>query len=143
MRTIEHSIDIAAAPSVVWALNTDPVRWPDLTPTVTSVAWEDDGPLRVGRSATVKQPGQRAAKWTVTTVEPETRFVWQATVYGVTTVATHLVDPTDTGCRNTLRLDLSGNGAGLMEALLGRRLRNILRTEAEGFRRAAEGATVG
>ena len=53
------------------------------------------------------------------------------------------MDPTDTGCRNTLRLDLSGRGAGLMGALLGRRLRNILRTEAEGFRRAAEGATVG
>ncbi len=142
MTTIEHSIDIAASPSVVWALNTDPVHWPDLTPTVTSVRWNDDGPLRVGRTATIKQPGQRAATWTVTTLEPEHRFVWQTTVYGVTTVATHLVEPTASGCRNILRLELSGRGSRLMGALLGRKLRGILRTEAEGFRRAAEGATV-
>lgn len=142
MTTIEHSIDIAASPSVVWALNTDPVRWPDLTPTVTSVRWQDDGPLRVGRVAVVKQPGQRAAAWTVTALEPETRFVWQATVYGVTTVATHLIEAAPQGCRNTLRLELSGRGSRLMGALLGRKLRSILRTEAEGFRRAAEGVTV-
>ena len=143
MPTFELTIDITAPVSVVWALNTEPTRWPELTPTVTSVRWHDDGPLRVGRAATVKQPGQKATVWTVTVLEPEQRFVWEASVNGVRTVATHLVEllaGTNGVTRNTLRLDMTGRGAGLFGALLGRRLRKILRTEADGFKAAAEAA---
>ncbi|HAP77913.1 MAG TPA: hypothetical protein DCR14_17745 [Acidimicrobiaceae bacterium] len=136
--TIEHSIDIAGPSAVVWALNTTPEHWPTLTPTITSVRWHDDGPLRPGRQATVKQPGQRPTVWTVQTVEEGCRFEWSASVFGTRMLATHLVEPTAGGCSNTLRLTLSGRGARVMGALLGRRLRGILRTEAEGFRREAE-----
>lgn len=140
---IEHTIDIAAPAAVVWALNTTPEHWPALTPTVTRVTWHDDGPLRVGRRATVKQPGQRPTVWTVTAVDDGRLFEWEAVVFGVHMTATHLVEPSPDAAaagstRNTLRLTLDGRGAGLMRAVLGGRLLRVLRTEAEGFRRAAE-----
>jgi hypothetical protein len=56
---------------------------------------------------------------------------------GVPMSATHIVEPTPTGCRNTLRLDLGGPGGRVLGTVLGRKLRSVLATENEGFRRAA------
>jgi uncharacterized membrane protein len=134
---IEHHLDIEAPPSVVFALNTDIERWPTLTPTVTSVTRLDEGPLRAGSQALIKQPGQRATVWTVDTLEPDHRFVWSAQTAGLRMVATHLVDPTPTGARNQLRIDLTGPVARLVGPLLRRRLHTVLETENEGFRREA------
>ena len=135
---IEHRLDIEAPPSVVFALNTNIERWPSLTPTVTSVERLDQGPLRVGSQARIKQPWQRPTVWTVTALEPDARFVWGAASAGVTAVATHLVEPTPSGARNVLRLELSGVGARLLSPLLRRRLLTVLRTENEGFQREAQ-----
>lgn len=135
---IEHHIDIAASPAIVFALTTDIEAWPSLTPTVTSVAKLEPGPLRVGAKARIKQPGQAETVWTVTVLEPDRRFEWTAKVLGMAMVATHIVDPTSTGCRNTLRLDLSGLATRVLGPLLKRRLLKVLRTENEGFRKEAE-----
>jgi hypothetical protein len=134
---IEHHLDIEAAPSIVFALNTDIERWPALTPTVTAVSRLDEGPLRAGSQALIKQPGQRATVWTVATLEPDHRFVWSAKSAGMRMVATHLVDPTPTGARNLLRIELAGPVARLLGPLLRRKLHTILKTENEGFRREA------
>jgi uncharacterized membrane protein len=134
---IEHHIVIDAPVSDVFALNIDVERWPSLTPTVTSVELLD-GPLAVGARALIKQPGQRPTVWTVTELEPDHRFAWRARVIGVSMVATHVVEPTDGGCRNTLSLELHGAGGRLFGAVLGRNLRSVLATENEGFRRAAQ-----
>jgi hypothetical protein len=107
-------------------------------PTVTTVERLDDGPLRVGSRARLKQPGQRPTVWAVTAHEPEQRFEWEASVFGVRTVASHLIEPTADGARNTLRLELTGRGAGVMGRLIGRTLRTVLSTENDCFRRAAE-----
>lgn len=145
----EHSLEMAAPVSTVWRLTTDVEHWPELFPTVTSVQREGvqregDGEFGVGSTAMIKQPGQRATRWTVTVFEPEARFEWEASVYGVRTVARHLVEPTATGARNTLILELSGRGSNLMGRLVGRKMRTVLATENDGFRRAAEAhATAG
>ena len=133
----EHHLDINAPAATVFALNTDIEAWPRLTPTVTSVRRLDDGPLRPGSQALVKQPGQRATVWTVTTFDPDHSFVWHAKVMGVKTVATHVVNPTPTGCRNSLILEMTGRGSRVFGGLLGRKLRKVLRTENEGFHREA------
>ena len=134
----EHSTEIAAPAATVWHLTTDVERWPSLFPTVTSVQRETPGELSVGSTALIKQPGQKATQWTVTAIEPEHRFEWEASVYGVRTVARHLIEPTATGATNTLVLELSGRGAGVMGRLVGRKLRKVLATENDGYRRAAE-----
>ena len=49
----------------------------------------------------------------------------------------HVVNPTPTGCRNSLILEMTGRGSRVFGGLLGRKLRKVLRTENEGFHREA------
>lgn len=79
--------EIAAPADIVWRLTEDVEGWPELTPTMTEVRRSDDGPLRAGSQALVRQPGLRPAQWRVTAVEPGRSFVWQSTTAGVTSVA--------------------------------------------------------
>jgi hypothetical protein len=98
------------------------------------------GPLRVGSRARVKQPAQRAAVWTVTRLEPNELFEWEARVLGVHMVGRHRITPDGDRCRNTLQIDLSGRGSGVLGKLAGGRIRKAIATENEGFKRAAEAA---
>jgi uncharacterized protein YndB with AHSA1/START domain len=131
--------DIPAPVEAVWAATLDVESWPRHTPTITSVRLLDAAPLAVGHLVEVRQPWQRPTVWTVTAVEPNRRFEWTASVYGVRTTATHLLEPIEDGCRNTLQLTLEGRGAALMARLLGRRLATVLATENLGFEHAATG----
>jgi uncharacterized membrane protein len=137
---IRSSIIIGAPAAEVWKLTIDVERWPELTPTVRRVQRLDDGPLRMGSRATVEQPAQRHATWTVTRFDPEREFVWATKVLTVTMVGGHRIEPTADGCRNTLTLELSGFGSGLLERLLRKKLRAALATENAGFKRKAESA---
>lgn len=135
---IEHRIDMAAAPEVVWSLTTDVESWPTMMSTVTSVERLDTGPMAVGSRARLVQPGQRPTVWTVTEVEPERLFAWEATVFGMHMVASHIIDPSPSGCRNTLVLDLSGGPTPILGRLLASRLRHVLATENAAFKHHAE-----
>jgi hypothetical protein len=134
---IEHHLDIEATPEVVFGLTVDIERLPQLTPTVTTVNRLDHGPLRVGSQARLKQPAQRPAVWTVDALEPDQRFVWSTTTSGMRMVATHVVEPTAKGSRNSLYLDLSGIAATVLGPFLRRKIARVLATENEGFRREA------
>ena len=79
---------------------------PYSAPTVTTVERLDQGLLRVGSQAYIKQPGQRRAVWTVDALEPDRRFVWSTTTSGTRMVATHLVEPIPGGSRNSLHVEL-------------------------------------
>lgn len=133
---IEDQLEIEAPVPLVFALNADVERWPELTPTVTSVELLD-GPLALGARARIKQPGQRPTVWTVTAFEQDRTFSWEARTLGAHMVATHVVEPTAAGTRNTLRLDLHGIGGRILGTLLGRKLRSVLATENAGFRTEA------
>ncbi len=76
--TITHELIIEAPVEQVWALTVDVESWPTMTPTMTSVQRLDEGPLRVGSTARIKQPGQSSRIWTVTTLEPNEAFAWEA-----------------------------------------------------------------
>lgn len=135
---IEHSIDIDAPLSLVWGLNTDVAAWPSLTPTVTSVERLDEGPMRVGSQARIKQPAQRAAVWTVSTFQPEEMFQWDTANMGMRMVATHRLEPTVRGCRNTLSIDLAGPTARLLGRLMRKRILATIATENAAFKHVAE-----
>ncbi len=134
----EDEIVIDAPADVVWALTADVEQWPTATPTMTRVVRLDEGPLRVGSQARIKQPGQAEAVWTVTALDEGREFTWQTTRMGLTVIGSHLVEPVGDGCRNTLGIDVRGRGAGLFWALLGALLRRTVRTENRGFRDAAQ-----
>jgi uncharacterized membrane protein len=140
--TIEHSADIPATPEAVFQLTIDIERWPAMMSTVTAVTRLDEGPLRVGSAARVKQPLQRAKVWTVTVLNPSQEFTWEAKVWGVRTVAQHLVSALPHGCRNRLSITFSGRRGAFIERMLHRRLSAVLAIENEAFRSAATSASV-
>jgi uncharacterized membrane protein len=137
-----HSETMDAPPADVWHLATDVAAWPTFMPTVTSVERLDDGPLRLGAQARIKQPGQRAAVWTVTRYQPGEEFSWESARRGVTMTGTHRVVAEGTGCRNVLTLTMTGPLAPVVGRLLGPLMARVLRTENASFKARAERATV-
>ena len=136
---LENELVIDAPVAVVWQLTEDVEGWPATTPTITSIARLDNGPIRIGSTARVKQPGQRTAVWTVSAYRTNEEFAWGAKVFGVRMVGTHRLTPVgDDRCRNTLSIDMSGRGAKLLSRLVGKKILAAITTENQGFKQAAE-----
>ena len=80
------SVDTTADPATCWAAITNIAAWPRWTASVTSVELLDDGPLRLGSRARVKQPGKQPLIWEVTALDHEAEFTWATRSPGVHTV---------------------------------------------------------
>lgn len=141
--TFTNEIEINAPASAVWRLTLDIERWPELTSTVTAARRLDEGEVGVGSQAELRQPGMPRAVWTVTELEPERRFVWSTKIATVTFEGRHEIEPTDSGCRNRLYLEVSGPGSSVLARLSRKRLEQALATENAGFKKAAEAAEEG
>jgi hypothetical protein len=135
---LENETVIAAPVEVVWRLTADIESWPAVTPTVTDVERLDNGTLRVGSTARLEQPGLPPKVWTVTRLEPNSLFEWETRIYGVRFTGRHELAAADDGCRNTLVLDLTGRGAGLLGRLARKKLTNTLAAENAAFKNRAE-----
>ena len=70
------TIDIAARAQLVYEVYTDVERWPEWAASVTSVERLDQGPLRVGSRARIKQPRLPTTVWEVTEVVAGRSFTW-------------------------------------------------------------------
>jgi uncharacterized membrane protein len=136
---IEDVQVIEAPVEKVWDLTVDVEGLPAVTPTMTSVERLDDGPIGLGSRARIKQPAQRPAVWTVTRFEPGSTFEWETSVLGMRMVGGHHLEAVDGGTRNTLSVEVSGRGAGLLGRVIGSRMAAAIATENEGLRRVAEG----
>ena len=134
---ITDELLIEAPIETVWNLTADIDALPSITPTVTSVERLDSGPLTVGSRARLKQPGQRAAVWTVTRLEPNTHFEWATSMLGIRMVGGHHLEAVDGGTRNTLTVELTGFGSGVVGKLVGSRIAEAIATENRGFAAAA------
>jgi uncharacterized membrane protein len=128
-----HSVPIDAPADVVWELVTDVEAWPRCISTVRSVRRLDEGPLRVGSSAWIEQPGQPPAVWTVARLDPGREFSWSTARRGLRMTGTHRVVPDGPGCRNEIELAAAGPLAVLLVPVA----RYVLRTENAGFRAEA------
>ncbi len=105
---------------------------------MTRIERLDGGPLAVGSATRVKQPGQRSTVWTVTTIDPPFYFEWRAKVFGTTMTAAHRLGETESGCRQTLSVDLAGTGSAVLARVLGRQIAKSLATENVAFKGQAE-----
>lgn len=117
--TTSRHIDAETAP--VWQVLYDVARWAEWLPTVDSVERLDDGPLRVGSRAKVRQPKLPRAVWQVTEVVDGRSFTWEADGPGMRTIGRHEVLPDGAGSKVTLSIEQTGP-MGAVAALVWRRL---------------------
>jgi len=140
----QTEIDIDATPDAVWQVLSDVESWPKWTASMTSIQLLQQGDLKVGSTAKVTQPKLKPAVYTVTECEPGKSFVWSMKAAGVTVRGGHyVVDRGEGKTRMTLTIDQSGALSGLIGMLFGKRAREYVQMEAEGFKKAAEGVTSG
>ncbi len=114
MRT-EKTVGIAAPPARVWATTIEIDRWPSWNPTVETIELLDEGAVRVGTRARLRQPGSRPAVWTVTRFESPITYAWETRAIGMVVTARHDLESTATGTRVVLSIEV----AGPMRPLLG------------------------
>jgi hypothetical protein len=138
VKAISLSVDIAAPPATVVGIIIDVERWHEWTSTITSIRRLDDGPLRVGSRAAIRQPKLLPATWTVTGIEPGRGFTWITRSPGVTVTARHFVEAAPAGCRATLALEFSGLLGGLVARLTRGLNERYLKIEADGLKRRSE-----
>jgi uncharacterized membrane protein len=137
----EKTVPVAADAERVWKVLSDLDRWPERISTYEAVRRLDDGDLRVGSRAHVKQHGLAAGEWEVTELVAGSRFTWTSRQPGVRLVARHVVTADDHGSTTlTLTIEQTGWLSGVVTLLLGRKVRRYVDLEAEALRVAAEAA---
>jgi uncharacterized membrane protein len=135
---VEHSIHIDASPEIVWEVTEAIDRWPEWTPTVTSVKRVDSGPLALGSVARIKQPAQPESEWVVIQFERGRRFAWETRRTGLHLIGAHEVEPQGAGTRNLLRVEASGAIAVLFWPILKRAIARALADENRGLKQRSE-----
>jgi hypothetical protein len=132
------SVDIAAPPDVVWSVMSDPERWHEWTASVRSIRLLDQGPLRIGSRALIRQPRFPPALWKVAELDAGRSFTWQTGAPGMWVYGRHSVAPAPGGSRASLHLHYDG----VVGRLLARMTRGItnryLRLEAAGLKKRSE-----
>jgi hypothetical protein len=136
----ETSRTAPATATRAWQVLTDIERWPRIIGIYESVRRGDQGQLKVGSTAEIKQKGLRAGTWRVTAITDGQTFTWENTQPGVRTVARHTVVEQPGGrVRIDLSIDQTGWLAGPVGLMLGGRVRSYVDAEADGLAAVAAG----
>jgi uncharacterized membrane protein len=133
------AVNIDAPPDQVFAVLCDVERWPEWTPTMTSVQRLDQGPLTVGSSAQIRQPKLRPAVWKVTELEAQ-NFTWVARAPGLRMKAGHRVERQGAGSRVLLSFEMSGLMARVASRLFGGLIEQYVTTESQKLKQRSESA---
>jgi len=135
---VEDTIHIEASPDIVWRVTRDVERWPEWTPTVTSVTRLDQGPFGLASVVRIKQPMQTEARWVVTAFDQERCFAWESHRPGMRFTATHELVGNGAGTTNILRVETEGMLAMLLGPLLRMALPRALADENRGLKARCE-----
>lgn len=130
-RILDTRRHIPASSERVWDVLVDVARWAQWTPTIESVKRLDEGPLRVGSRAEVRQPKLPKAVWEVTEIDAGRSFSWQTHRPGVTTVARHRVTPDAAGATVELSIEQTGPLGAVAMLVSRRRTQRYIDIEAE------------
>jgi uncharacterized protein YndB with AHSA1/START domain len=127
MWEFEHSVQASVSPERVWALWTDVSGWPDWNPGVARA--ELDGPLAEGVTGSVRGAGGPASTLKVIEIDPERRFVTEASERLMRLRFEYeLADAEDGQLRITHRVRMSGLATPLMRRTVGPRLERSIPT---------------
>lgn len=132
--------EIDAPASRVWQVLLDLERWPEWTPTVTSLQrLDDDESIAIGSRVVIRQPHMPRAVWRISAIEPGRRFEWETKAFGITTRADHRVEALPgERARVTVSIDISGLLALLVDLAYGALTRRYLKAEALCLKRRCE-----
>jgi uncharacterized protein YndB with AHSA1/START domain len=137
--TYRDAIDIDAPPERVWEVLTDVERWPEWSPTMTTVTRLEKGMFRTGSNARIKQPKLPEAMWRVSALVPEQSFTWTSRSRGVTTEAKHvIVRRAEGGTRAESHVRQTGPLAWFAKVFFGRLTRSYIELESQGLKRRCE-----
>ena len=134
-----HCIEIFAPQSDVWRATLDVENWPGWTPTVEYVERKTPGDIAPGSIVLIKQPQLPETEWRVSAVQPESLFIWHATIRGIPAIASHRIERTPNGVTNHLGFEMTGLLAWLLWPLIGPQIRRTLETENNGLKAYCEG----
>lgn len=138
MRKFSITTDITAHVERVWQVMSDVERWHEWTPSVSSIKRLDEGPFRVGSKLVIRQPKFPPAWWKLTAIEPGRSFTWMSTAPGFRVIGHHSVEPTASGSRATLSLEMQGVLGGLWGRLTKDITERYLAMEAAGLKARSE-----
>ncbi|HEY0814390.1 MAG TPA: SRPBCC family protein [Pseudonocardia sp.] len=141
MVKIERAATIAASPDVVWSVVSDVEAWPEWHPACAEVRRLDDGPLRMGSKAVIRQPRLPVTTWEVTWWDPPVGFIWVARAPGALTIGEHHVTPLGDGTALRLVIDHSGPLGSVLGLAMYRLTDRYVTMEAEGIKRRSEART--
>jgi hypothetical protein len=131
-----HSLRANADPAAVWALWSDPGRWPEWNEQIARV--EFDGAFEVGTTAKVKFNGGGTVHYRITELEPERLLVDEARLPGARIGHEHRVTPSNGGVEISNRIYIAGPLTRLYALLMGRRTGKAVPALVERERELAE-----
>lgn len=142
MKSFRVVVDIAAPPERVWPVIRDVERWHEWTASITGVTRLDEGPLRHGSKALVRQPKLPASTFEVTRLEENRGFTWETTSPGLRGAGHHWIESIDAGrgSRVTLGVDFSGPLAPIVALFYGGLTQRYIEMEAAGLKTRSEGS---
>lgn len=126
---VENERSIEAPLSIVWSVTENVSDWPSWTPTMESVVRFDDGPLDVGSTTRIKQPGLPEAVWKVTSLTRGVQFKWETRVRGIKMIASHELSPCGEDTKCVLRVEVRGILGVLFWPLISGPIRKAIDTE--------------
>jgi uncharacterized membrane protein len=133
------AVNIDAPPEKVFAVLCDVERWPEWTPTMTSVQRLDQGPFAVGSSAQIRQPKLRPTVWKVTELKAQ-NFTWVASAPGLRMKAGHAVQRLGFGSRVELSFEISGFMSPVVSLVYGGLIEKYVATESQKLKERVESA---
>ena len=132
MWEFEHSVEAPASRERVWALLTDVSDWPSWNPGVGYA--ELDGPVIEGATGRVHAEGGPASALKILAIEPERRFVTEASERFVRLRFDHeLTEVADGRLRISERVRMTGLATPLLRHTVGARLERSIPTALEAL----------
>jgi hypothetical protein len=134
MVSFEATSVSAAKPETIWRLWADVPRWSDAEHMVKA---ELRGPFAPGSTIRSKAKGLPASTLRITSVDEPLSWVDEARSPGLRMTFDHILEPTPSGTVVTERARLDGLLAPIAGAILGRKLRALLKNSTRYLAEAA------
>jgi uncharacterized membrane protein len=133
------AIIINASQEAVWKVFSDVTCWHEWTPTVSKVEVIDQPELKLGHRFKVFQPKLQPAEWTVTVLEPPSKFIWESKAPGMHMIAEHImISKAENQTEVTLVFIFKGWFGNFISKFYGKTAQAYIQREAQALKTKVE-----